>query len=122
MKNHRPGRWPGDHAAAAHGSFAAAKVGYHFLKAAGSSPLMTLGGAVVALQLPPGGRTARVVRSLALTADAIARGLPVPREAQRIEPPIPAWLYRFLADLTFLKEADVLQSSLLTGGSPGRPP
>jgi hypothetical protein len=51
-----------------------------------------------------GGRTARVVRSLALTADAIARGLPVPCEAQRIEPPIPAWLYRFLADLTFLNE------------------
>jgi NAD(P)H-dependent FMN reductase len=51
-----------------------------------------------------GGRAARVVRALASTADAIAAGLPIPPQAQRVEVPLPAWLYRFLADLTFRQE------------------
>ncbi len=54
-----------------------------------------------------GGRARFVTRALDLTADAIAQGLVVPDEAQRLvrKPPIPRWLYRFAADWGFRQEA-----------------
>jgi NAD(P)H-dependent FMN reductase len=53
-----------------------------------------------------GGRAGNVVRALALTADAIARGVTVPDEAARLARtlPIPAWLYRLIADWGFRHE------------------
>ncbi|HET9594484.1 MAG TPA: hypothetical protein VFP65_02835 [Anaeromyxobacteraceae bacterium] len=54
-----------------------------------------------------GGRARNVARALALTADAVARGGTVPAEASRLAAtlPIPAWLYRLLADRGFRGEA-----------------
>ncbi len=54
---------PGDYAAAAHGSFAAAKVGYHFRKVAGSSSLMT--GSQATGGEPARGHPAQDIRSAA---------------------------------------------------------
>jgi hypothetical protein len=53
-----------------------------------------------------GGRARHVVRALALTADAIARGLAIPAEARRSARtlPIPAWLYRYVAGRGFRQE------------------
>jgi NAD(P)H-dependent FMN reductase len=54
-----------------------------------------------------GARARGLTKALALTADAIARGCAIPVEAQRLvrKPPIPAWLYRFVADWNFRQEA-----------------
>jgi hypothetical protein len=54
-----------------------------------------------------GGRAHAITRALALTADAVAQGKIVPEEAQHLvrRLPIPAWLYRLLADRAFRKEA-----------------
>ena len=54
-----------------------------------------------------GGRARAITRALALTAEAIAQGKIVPEEAQHLvrRLPIPAWLYRLLADRAFRKEA-----------------
>jgi hypothetical protein len=53
-----------------------------------------------------GGRARNVTRALALTADAIAQGIAVPARAQQLTRalPIPAWLYRFIADWGFRRE------------------
>jgi multimeric flavodoxin WrbA len=54
-----------------------------------------------------GGRARAVTRALELTASALVQGDVVPNEAQRLvrHLPIPAWLYRLLADWGFRKEA-----------------
>jgi hypothetical protein len=54
-----------------------------------------------------GGRARNVVRALALTADAIARGAAVPDDAQRLARTlaIPRWVYRFFADQGFRRDA-----------------
>lgn len=54
-----------------------------------------------------GGRARAFARALELTADAVSRGAVVPAEAQRVvrRLPIPAWLYRGIADWGFLREA-----------------
>jgi len=53
-----------------------------------------------------GGRARSLLQSLTLTADAIARGVAVPGEAQRLARtlPIPPWLYRLVADWGFRHE------------------
>jgi len=50
--------------------------------------------------LEQGGRARNVVRALGRAAEAIARGLPVPGEADRLArtPSSPAWLYRLIAN------------------------
>jgi NAD(P)H-dependent FMN reductase len=54
-----------------------------------------------------GGRARSVTRALALSADAIARGMIIPEEARRLAGtlPIPAWLYRFFGEWGFRQEA-----------------
>jgi multimeric flavodoxin WrbA len=54
-----------------------------------------------------GARARTVVRALALSATAIARGGIIPEEALRLARTltVPVWLYRFLADREFLEEA-----------------
>lgn len=53
-----------------------------------------------------GGRARNLVRALDLAADAIARGVAIPDEAQRLARalPIPAWIYRFMGDWEFRRE------------------
>jgi multimeric flavodoxin WrbA len=54
-----------------------------------------------------GGRARNAVRALALTADALAKGLAVPAEAERLARtlPIPRWLYQLLAERGFRRDA-----------------
>jgi NAD(P)H-dependent FMN reductase len=54
-----------------------------------------------------GGRARAVTRALALSANAIARGMIVPEEALRLARTltVPAWLYRLFADWGFRQEA-----------------
>lgn len=54
-----------------------------------------------------GGRARAVTRALSLTADAIVAGRVVPHEARRIVETlgIPRWLYRFLGERGFRREA-----------------
>jgi hypothetical protein len=54
-----------------------------------------------------GGRARNITRALAMTADAIAQGRAIPEQAQALarKLPIPAWLYRWLADRGFRQEA-----------------
>jgi multimeric flavodoxin WrbA len=67
------------------------------------------GGGMLAGRKPlgeKGGRARNAGRALAATADAVARGVAIPEEAQRLARtlPIPAWLYRFLGDRGFRQE------------------
>jgi hypothetical protein len=54
-----------------------------------------------------GGRARNVTRALALSANAVCQGQVLPAEAQRLarELAVPAWLYRFMADWGFRREA-----------------
>lgn len=54
-----------------------------------------------------GGRARNVARALALSAQAMTRGAVVPEAALRLArtPTIPAWLYRFLGEWGFRREA-----------------
>jgi len=54
-----------------------------------------------------GGRARFVTRALELSADALAEGKILPDEAQRLvrNLPIPRWLYRFMADRGFRRDA-----------------
>jgi multimeric flavodoxin WrbA len=66
------------------------------------------GGMLAGRPLPElGGRARPLIRALALTANAVAQGRIVPEEAQRLvrTQPIPAWMYRLLADWSFRQEA-----------------
>jgi hypothetical protein len=69
-----------------------------------------------------GGRARAFARALELTADAAARGAVVPAEAQRLvrRLPIPAWLYRRIADWGFLREAKRHGVLLQLGARPDR--
>lgn len=68
-----------------------------------------------------GGRARFVTHALELTADAVARGLGVPDEAQRLvrRLPIPRWLYRVAADWGFRRDARRHGSAGRLGERPG---
>ena len=70
-----------------------------------------------------GGRARNVARALGLTADAIARGTTVPDEASRLTAtlPIPAWLYRLVAERGFRGEARRRGALKEYDGRPYRP-
>jgi NAD(P)H-dependent FMN reductase len=69
-----------------------------------------------------GGRAHAFARALELTADAVARGSVVPAEAQRLvrKLPIPAWVYRRIADWGFLRDAKRHGVLLQFGARPDR--
>lgn len=54
-----------------------------------------------------GGRAARIRRSLDLTADALAQGLPIPAVAQELmaKPVIPPWMYRLFGNYSWKPQA-----------------
>jgi len=71
---------------------------------------LALGGGEMVGGMPleqAGGKTLRIRKSLDLAAEALARAQPIPAEAQNLmaKPVIPHWLYRFMGDMHWKKQA-----------------